>query len=1100
MDPERWRRLREIVELALALPSEGRDRVLEEASRGDPSLRTQAARMLEQDSRADDFLDAPPHGAFAELSLAERPADPALGRRIGPYRLERQLGEGGMGEVYVAARVDDFEKRVAIKLIRRGMATDEILRRFQRERQVLADLEHPGIARLFDGGSTADGQPYLVLEYVEGLSIDRWCAEGSRGLRERIELFLRVCDAVQYAHGHLVVHRDLKPTNILVTSAGAPKLLDFGIAAVLCPAGAESAPDLTVRGQRLFTPRYASPEQARGERVTTASDVYSLGVILYELLTGLRPYATPSDEPSAVLRVLCAEVPRAPSTAVLRRSGEGPDPSRFPAPLADTKALGRILRGDLDTIAATALRKEPERRYASVEKLAGDLRAHLAHLPISARADTVRYRAAKFARRNRLALSVAMLVGLMLVAALAVSLRSSARESEARERAEWQAYVANVAAADAAIGANDVADARRRLEGAPSALRDFEWSHLMRRTDRSRRTLVGHAGAVRCLAFSLSGKLLASSSDDATIRLWDPATGAELGVLAGHGEQVTSIAFDPTGERLVSGSLDASVRIWSVRARSELWILRGHEARVNGVAFSPDGRRVASGDSARTGRVWDADSGAELALLVGHTAEIGGVAFHPRDDVLATCSGDGSTRLWNASDGRALAPPLEMPGHAASELAFSPDCARLAVTSTDGVVFVWDLSNRSLVHSLYGSEALVEDVEFSPDGASLASVGWDRSLRLWDPERGVQRTVLRGHVTHIHTVAFSHDGGTLATGSRDGTIKLWDAGAEDVRTLPSTQWDPEVAFSPDGLLLATGTVEGVRLLEVASGREVARLTGGGDTRTLAFSPDGERIASGATSGEVNLWDVSTGAEVLTLTGHTNQVHSIAFCPDGSWLASGSWDGTARIWSLPSGEPKAVLEDPGGRVESTAFDPRGRFLATGSSDGAIRFWSVPSWEPLGLLTQAAAADALAFSLDGDRLALAGKDGVLRIADPIALGASSAASALAFSPDGERLVVAGNDGVLRIADPVARRWIGELRGHADSVTSLAFSPGGTRLASGSYDHTVRLWDPVRLREVAALHGHSVIVSSVAFSPDGCWFASASMKDLRLWDAGE
>jgi non-specific serine/threonine protein kinase/serine/threonine-protein kinase len=380
--------------------------------------------------------------------------DAAHARRIGPYRLVREIGHGGMGAVYLAVRDDDaFQKRVAVKVLRRGMDTDAIISRFRNERQILAGLDHPNIARLIDGGSTADGLPYFVMEYVDGAPIDEYADAQHLDTTARLDLFQQVCAAVQYAHQNLIIHRDIKPANVLVTRDGVPKLLDFGIAKLVNPelAGHTLAP--TALGLQLMTPEYASPEQVRGDPVTTATDVYSLGMLLYELLTGRRPYELGSRAPSDIARIVCETVPPRPSTAVTTGwvPGAGTEPAvpasggaagtsetrvRTRTRTTDPERLRRRLAGDLDNIVMKALSKEPPRRYASVDQFAEDVRRHLAGLPVIARKDTFGYRASKFVRRNRAAVVAAAGVVLALVAGIiGVAWQASVARTE-RARAE----------------------------------------------------------------------------------------------------------------------------------------------------------------------------------------------------------------------------------------------------------------------------------------------------------------------------------------------------------------------------------------------------------------------------------------------------------------------------------------------------------------------------------------------------------------------------------------------------------------------------------------------------------------------------------------
>ena len=388
MTPARWQQVKSVVEDAAdEQDTRARAAFVERVCAGDPDLQREVESLLAHHSeRLDEFAE--------DLRTSSvKHAESDAGRRVGAYRIVRELGRGGMGAVYLAERADErFRKRVAIKILKRGTDTDEVLRRFEAERQILAQLDHPNIARLLDAGTAEDGLPFFVMEYVDGASITKFCAAQNLSTRARVELFLRVCDAVQFAHRHLVVHRDIKPGNILVTAEGEPKLLDFGIAKLLAPDASTIL--LTAPQHQRLTPGYASPEQVRGETITTVSDVYSLGALLYELLSNRGPHEFPTDHPSTtdLLRIIVEQEPRRPSSATTA---------------ADTR---RELRGDLDNILLTALRKEPGRRYSGVTAFADDLRRYLQDRPVRARRATFGYRASKFLARNKVAVAATALV------------------------------------------------------------------------------------------------------------------------------------------------------------------------------------------------------------------------------------------------------------------------------------------------------------------------------------------------------------------------------------------------------------------------------------------------------------------------------------------------------------------------------------------------------------------------------------------------------------------------------------------------------------------------------------------------------------------
>ncbi len=436
---------------ALEQPIGQRDIYVAQVCAGNGALRESLEAMLRADSNTAGLIHTAPWTVQQiEDQLIESPgSDPKAqpGATFGRYTLIEFLGSGGMGTVWLAERSDDeFHQRVALKLIKRGLDTDDILRRFRRERQVLAQLDHPNIARLIDGGVTDDGRPYLVMEYIDGEPIDRWCDNRRQNVRDRLKIFHSVCRAVQYAHAKLTVHRDLKPGNILMTEDGQPKLLDFGLAKILREDGLPDSVQVTSEDRRFLTPRYASPEQVRGQMVSTATDVYSLGVLLYELLCGFSPYPLVSGSHREIEQAILHLEPIRPSVAGLLRGRAADGKSDSPTILASRSTtesgLRRTIRGDLDTIALTALKKDPKRRYASVEMLAADIDRYLRGLPISAAPDSLTYRASRFVRRNKGLVAGLVTAVLALIVATGVSTTYAIRARQAQVVAEDRTRVA----------------------------------------------------------------------------------------------------------------------------------------------------------------------------------------------------------------------------------------------------------------------------------------------------------------------------------------------------------------------------------------------------------------------------------------------------------------------------------------------------------------------------------------------------------------------------------------------------------------------------------------------------------------------------------
>ena len=440
MDSTKWQKIKNILSTLLDLPENEHSEFL--ASIDDEEIRLEVEKLLSAQEQAENFIDTP---ILIEKGLADDATkDSLIGKTIENYLILERIGTGGMGAVYLAERLNsDFKQKVALKIIKRGMDSEAILTRFATERRILSTLKHPNIAQLLDGGISSEGLPFFVMEYVDGKPLNQFCDENELALNERLQIFRQICSAVENAHKHLIIHRDLKPSNVLVTSDGIPKLLDFGIGKLLSNDGDEAT--LTATQGRVFTPEYASPEQVLGKSVTTATDVYSLGVILYELLSGERPYKIESRLPQEVANVILTEEPIRPSSVVSsqwlvvnKTRKEASHQTNPKSQILNPKSL----RGDLDNIILKALRKEPERRYQTVQEFSEDIRRHLVGLPVTATADTTFYRVGKFVKRH----SVGVFAGGLIFLSLLVGISATA----------WQANRANVERAKAEQRFQDV--------------------------------------------------------------------------------------------------------------------------------------------------------------------------------------------------------------------------------------------------------------------------------------------------------------------------------------------------------------------------------------------------------------------------------------------------------------------------------------------------------------------------------------------------------------------------------------------------------------------------------------------------------------------
>jgi serine/threonine protein kinase len=706
------------VDLVANLPPEQWDARLAELAGGDEQLRRQVNRLLTAHREAGSFLDAP--APVVGTTLDEQPSERS-GAIIGPYKLLEQIGEGGMGTVWMAEQTEPIQRRVAVKVIKAGMDSRQVLARFEAERQALALMDHPNIAKVLDAGTTSGepggvspGRPFFVMELVKGTPITTYCDDKHLSVRERLELFGDVCRAVQHAHQKGIIHRDLKPSNILVAPFdGKPvvKVIDFGVA----KATGQRLTDATLFtgfGAVVGTPEYMSPEQAETNNrdIDTRSDIYSLGVLLYELLTGSTPLTKKRVKEAAlleVLRVIREEEPPKPST---RLSSTEELPSISAQRHTEPAKLTKLVRGELDWIVMKALEKDRSRRYETANGLARDVERHLNDEPVVACPPSAVYRFRKFARRHKGTLTTAVLLLAVLVIGTAVSIWQAIRATRAEGLAEIRLAAETKAhqEADGALEAEKKtkAELRRTLKSEQASLHfhrisraDLEWSN----------NNVGRADQIL---------------DECPIeyRQWEwryfkRLCHADLVTLSGHTQPIHGVAYDPHGRRLASASLDKSVKVWDLATGKEIRTLGGHKQTVNCVAWSPDGRLIASGsglwDEWRPGevKVWDATTGQELHNFTGHEFAVAGVAF-------------------------------------------SPDSQRLASANWDGTVRVWDLKTSQEVLNLHGDQ--VRCVAFSPDGKHLASGCHNGAIVEWDAASGKQR-ILSGHTGDVNHVAFSPD-------------------------------------------------------------------------------------------------------------------------------------------------------------------------------------------------------------------------------------------------------------------------------------------------------------------------------------------------------
>jgi eukaryotic-like serine/threonine-protein kinase len=1054
------------------------------------------------------------------------------GDTIGRYKLLQQIGEGGFGVVWMAEQEEPVRRRVALKIIKMGMDTKEVLARFEQEQQALAMMDHPNIARVFDAGATKWGRPFFVMELIRGIPITDYCDQHHLPTAERLELFIAVCHAIQHAHQKGIIHRDLKPSNILVTlhdGTPAPKVIDFGVAKAMQQERLTNLTFFTRFEQMVGTPLYMSPEQAEmsGLDIDTRSDIYSLGVLLYELLTGRTPF-----DPKALLQQGVDEIRRT------IRETEPPAPSVFLHSMAaglsttvarhrqaDTAKLVGEIRGDLDWIVMKALEKDRKRRYETANGLARDIERHLADEPVHARPASQFYRLRKFTRRRP---AVAALVGVSGLAVLALigaavaqvafhseqtqrkkveaalqdaerarkaeraqrlekeaalaeaeharQAEAEARGEEAKQRriadaalvkAERNAYFRRIAFAHREWEANNIDSAEQLLDECPPEFRAWEWHYLDRLCHSELQTLNGFADGVQSMAVTTDGDRIAAVSAGSVLKVWDATTGLEDHAFPSGHQDVASVAFNPGGTCLAVGNREGTVELWDMRTAGKSWSATAHQGVVNSLACSADGRSLVSGGADGTINVWNGDTGGHLLSPLEHGGAINCVAISPDGKLIASASG--------------------FPASVTSTGDRAPE--------QPGSIKVWEASTGELKSTLT-NVGVVLTLAFSSDRQRLASGHSDGTIKLWEVREilespntdNLRESTLRGHLGDVFSLAFSADNTQLVSGSADRTVKVWNLNKK--------------------------------------GESVTYRGHKGEVHGVALMGDGRRALSASADGTVKVWDVTRPQEASTLTGG---LETLAFSPDGKLLASGG-----DVWDVPTlRQSKASWpQDPRKRVR---FSPDGKLFA------ASRVWSV---EPYKAIFDNIQSDyGVAFSLDGKMVAGSSQEEVklfelttgMEICSfkPIIIyrNVHDLAYDLAFSPDGTLLALAtgswsangsntfGAPGEVQIWDWKTPRLLRTLKARQFCVWSVAFSPDGKRLASsgGLYQNVnartravvgnlgeVQVWDAETGEELFNLTVPDNAFT-VAFSPDGKRLIAASgrikgpkvPREIQIWD---
>ncbi|MCB9844506.1 MAG: protein kinase [Phycisphaeraceae bacterium] len=1085
------------------------------------------------------------------------------GDRIGQYRLVSLLGQGGYGLVYLADQEGSLQRQVALKIIKPGMDTRQVIARFQQERQTLALMNHPCVARIYEAGATPAGRPYFVMEYVRGDSITSFCDARRLSTVERLDLFLQVCDGVQYAHQKGIIHRDLKPSNVLVSmeeSSPAPKIIDFGVARAITRSTEERSMHTEV-GQIIGTPEYMSPEQAElpPEELDTRTDIYSLGTILYELLVGQRPFESKvlrrggSEEMKRAIR---ESQPIRPSTRLIKQRDASTRIARYRR--TDMRSLARMLKGDLDWIVLRAMEKDRTRRYASASELAADIRRHLRNEPVLAGPPKASYRIGKFVRRNWgwVSASVAAVLALLVfVGVLGVKnfeltrarndlQRSVTRERDARESADKSRSEAEERSEQLRISRDDLARSSQLLSA----------QAVMAETARSaaeyqaQRALIAEQAALDAKARAEDAQRLAerraylrdiSSANDALARgdfgaasrhlmlAQTQGVGWELEYLewamdrshhmarlplAGLG----AVAFGWDGETLIAGGAQGDILLFDVVSDAEVMRVRSPGGRPIALANSGDGRYVGalSADGAVT--VLDLPMRHVVRTFPAGGPGASALAMSRAGDALAIGGWDGSIRLRDPRTGEPLgswSPDRAGASGAIVGLAFTPDGTMLAAGGADGLVRLLATDPPRELGTLPAHASPVRALAFGADGELLATGAEDGQIVLWEIRDSQVSSLgtFEGHLGEVLSLRFSLDGSILLSASADRSVALWDAagGGQLIRMGGPTEPMLSAAF---GGSAASTTVRAVsqngevrtwrmdRLDPTGSGRYAQ----GSRITHLAVMADGASLVAVGADGSARVRDSGSMAPAGPPAAHEAPVRSLG--AGGERIATLDAAGTLRLWdaTMQRVDSTMVL---GSSAEALALDASGRRMIVGDSAGWIRSLDPESGQEHGRIHALQASIAsLALCADGTRAVAAGEHtaaivgiGRLLVDDTIDLGTSWSA-AVAIAPDGARAAIATTEGTVVLwSDEAAASRVVPSAG-SGRPTSLAFTPDGDRLAVGDSAGAIRLVDTQTGDEAIRVRPGGAPVEGLAFHPDsGVLFAAIADGSVVTYGPG-